>query len=72
MAISVAIEKLKISNQGLNVIRDNIHEQLGDLRSDPRMEGLVDDLEALFETYLATWIKSNSEILDILENQKQD
>jgi phosphatidylserine/phosphatidylglycerophosphate/cardiolipin synthase-like enzyme len=30
-------------------------------------QGLVDDLENLFDSYLKTWIKSNSEILDILK-----
>ena len=65
-----AIKKLEISNQGLKVIQENLDEQLADIRSDPRLEGLVDDLENLFYAYLKTWIKSNTEILDIL-NQEQ-
>ena len=71
MSVFEAIEKLKVSNQGLNVIRDNIHEQLADIRSDPRMDGLVDDLENLFESYLATWVKTNSDVLEILEQETQ-
>ena len=67
MGIDVAIEKLKVSNQGLKVIRDNIHENLADIGSDPRLKGLTNDLESLFESYLATWMKSNSEVLNILE-----
>lgn len=37
---------------------------------DPRLEGLVDDLENLFYAYLKTWIKSNNEIKEILEKEK--
>ncbi len=69
MGIDVAIEKLKASNQSLNQIRDNVHNHLTDIGSDPRMSGLADDLEALFESYLATWMKTNSQVLDILENR---
>ena len=61
------IEKLNVSNRGLNVILNNLHEQLADVRLDPRMDGLTDDLEALFESYLTTWVKTNTQIIDILE-----
>ena len=67
MGVELAIEKLKTSNQGLKIIQENVHEQLGEIVSDPRLEGLVIDLENLFESYLDTWVKSNSEILDILK-----
>jgi|APSaa5957512493_1039668.scaffolds.fasta_scaffold20700_1 hypothetical protein len=67
MGVELAIEKLKTSNQGLKIIQENVHEQLGEIASDPRLEGLVIDLENLFESYLDTWVKSNSEILDILK-----
>jgi len=67
MSVEVAIEKLKTSNRGLNVILNDIHEQLADIRLDPRLEGLTDDLESLFESYLATWVKTNTQIIDILE-----
>jgi len=71
MGIDEAIKKLEVSNQGINVILENLDEQLADLRSDPRLEGLVDDLENLFYAYLKTWIKSNTEILDILNKEKK-
>ena len=67
MGAEMAIEKLKTSNQGLKIIQENIHEQLGELASDPRLEGLTIDLENLFESYLDTWVKSNSDIISILE-----
>ncbi len=71
MAVTEAIKKLEISNQGLNVILENLDEQLADIRLDPRLEGLVDDLENLFFAYLKTWIKSNTEIIEILKKVKQ-
>jgi hypothetical protein len=71
VAIEDAIKKLEISNQGLKVILENLDEQLSDIRADPRLEGLVDDLENLFYAYLKTWIKSNTEILDILNQEKK-
>ena len=70
MGVDEAIKKLEVSNQGLKVILENLDEQLADIRSDPRLEGLVDDLENLFYAYLKTWMKSNTEILDILKKEK--
>jgi hypothetical protein len=67
MSSEDAIKKLETSNQGLKVILEHINEQLADIRLDPRLEGLVDDLENLFYAYLKTWIKSNSEVIDILK-----
>jgi len=66
-----AIEKLETSNKGLKVIIENLDEQLTDIRLDPRLKGLVDDLENLFYAYLKTWIKSNNEIIDILKKEKK-
>ena len=71
MGVDEAIKKLEVSNEGLRVILDNLDEQLADIRSDPRLEGLVDDLENLFFAYLKTWIKSNTEVLEILKKEKQ-
>lgn len=67
MSAEEAIKKLETSNQGLKVILEHLNEQLADIRLDPRLEGLVDDLENLFYAYLKTWIKSNSEVIDILK-----
>ncbi len=71
MAVTEAIKKLETSNQGLNVILENLDEQLADMRLDPRLEGLIDDLENLFFAYLKTWIKTNTEIIKILKKEKQ-
>ena len=71
MGLDEAIKKLETSNDGLKVIVENLDEQLADIRKDPRLEGLVDDLENLFYAYLKTWIKSNSDILDILNKEKK-
>ena len=71
MGVDEAIKKLEISNDGLKVILENLDEQLADIRSDPRLEGLVDDLENLFYAYLKTWVKSNTEIIDILNKEKK-
>ena len=67
MGVQLAIKKLKISNQGLQIIQKNVHDQLGEIATDPRFEGLTVDLENLFESYLDTWVKSNLEIISLLE-----
>ena len=71
MGVDEAIKKLETSNQGLKVILENLDEQLEEIRLDPRLEGLVDDLENLFFAYLKTWIKNNTEILEILKQDKK-
>ncbi len=71
MGIADAIKKLETSNQGLKVILENLDEQLADIRLDPRLEGLIDDLENLFFAYLKTWMKTNNEIIDILKKEKK-
>lgn len=67
MTLNQAITQLQISNQGIGVILDNLDGQLTNIRRDPRLEGLVDDLENLFHSYLKSWMKSNNEVLDILK-----
>ena len=69
MGVEEAIRKLETSNQGLTTILENLDEQFKELRSDPRLEGLVDDLEHLFLAYLKTWVKTNSELLGILKKE---
>jgi hypothetical protein len=71
MGIDEAIKKLETSNDGLKVIIDNLDEQLASIRKDPRLDGLVDDLENLFYAYLKTWVKSNTEVLEILNKEKK-
>lgn len=69
MGAEEAIKKLETSNQGLKVILDNLDEQLKAIRSDPKLSGMVDDLETLFYAYLKTWMKSNNEIIDTLKEK---
>ena len=69
MGVELAIEKLETSNRGLQIIRKNVHEQLGEIATDPKLEGLTIDLENLFESYLDTWVKSN---LDIISDLRKD
>ncbi|QLH10418.1 hypothetical protein [Nitrosarchaeum sp. AC2] len=64
-----AIEKLENSNQGIQVILDHLAEQLSDMKQDPRLEGLMDDLESLFHAYLKTWMKSNTDVITMLKEQ---
>ncbi len=71
MSVASAVKKLETSNQGLNVILENLDEQLKEIRLDPRLEGLIDDLENLFFAYLKTWIKTNTEIISLLKEEKQ-
>ena len=71
MTVDDAITKLETSNQGLAVILENIDEQLADMRLDPRLKGLIGDLENLFFAYLKTWMKTNTEIIDILKKEKK-
>jgi len=71
MTVEDAIKKLETSNQGLAVILENLDEQLADIRLDPKLEGLIDDLENLFFAYLKTWIKTNTEIISLLKEKKK-
>jgi len=69
MGTAQAIQKLETSNQGIQVILDHLEEQLADMKQDPRLEGLMDDLENLFHAYLKTWLKSNTEIITMLKEE---
>ena len=72
MGIDEAIDRLETSNKGLKVLVENLDEQLAYICSDPRLEGLVDDLENLFYAYFKTWNKSNNKSLDIVKNEKKN
>jgi len=71
MGIDDAIKTLEISNQGLKAILENLDEEFTVIRSDPRFEGLVDDLENLFNAYLKTWKNTNTQVLDMLKKEKK-
>lgn len=71
MSVDAAIKKLEISNQGLKVILEHLNENLADMRLDPKLKDVVDDLENLFYAYLKTWIKSNNDILEILTKARK-
>jgi len=70
MTTQDVIKKLETSNQGIQVILDHLDEQLADIRQDPRLNGLMDDLENLFSVYLKTWLKNNTEIIAMLKEEK--
>ncbi len=67
MSKNAAILKLENSNLGLNEILKDIDQTFVNMRSEPKLKGLVGDLENLFHSYLKTWIKSNSDIVDMLK-----
>ncbi len=67
MSKNAVILKLENSNLGLNEILEDIDQTFVNMRSDPKLKGLVGDLENLFYAYLKTWIKSNSDIVDMLK-----
>ncbi len=67
MSKNAVILKLENSNLGLNEVLEDIDQTFVNMRSDPKLKGLVGDLENLFYAYLKTWIKSNSDILDMLK-----
>jgi len=67
MRIEKAIGTLEASNLALNKILEDIDKAFAEIRLDPKMKGLVEDLEDLFDAYLRTWIKTNIEVLDTLK-----
>ena len=67
-----AIEKLDTTNKEQKSNLKLLHEQFIDLQADPRFAGLpMDDLENLFSAYLKTWVKGNTEIMEILLKEKK-
>ena len=52
MGLSLAIEKIETSNQGIGMLLETINEQLDDISQDPRMKNLTGDLKDLSESYL--------------------
>ena len=73
MSVQDAIEKLEASNKEQKVTLEQFHEQFVDIRTDPRFVDLpIDDLENLFLTYLKTWINTNTEIIELLVESKND
>lgn len=68
MGLSLAIEKIETSNHGIDMLLETINEQLDDISQDPRMKNLTGDLKDLFESYLLTWRKNNSEILKLIKS----
>ncbi|WP_299292316.1 hypothetical protein [Nitrosopumilus sp.] len=68
MGIGTAIEKIETSNRGIDMLLETINEQLDEISQDPRMENLTGDLKDLFESYLLTWRKNNSEILTLIKS----
>jgi len=67
MGIDEAIRMLEKSNKELKEILKEVDLTLEGMRSNPRFEGIIEDLENLFNAYLKTWIKSNTDILDVLK-----
>ena len=68
MGVGMAIEKIETSNRGIDMLLETINEQLDDISQDPRMKNLTGDLKDLFESYLLTWRKNNSEILKLIQS----
>ena len=66
MGLDVAISKLETSNQELRETLEQLDEQFNDLRNDPRFVGIIDDLQELALNYLRTWIKQNTQVLELI------
>lgn len=72
MVIIGIIERLEVLNKEQKVTLEQLHEQFIDLQKDPRFAGIpMDELENLFSAYLKTWIKTNTEIIEILLRDKE-
>lgn len=67
MDILDVVQRMKDSNQELELTLGQLHDQFSDLSKDPRFEGVpMDGLEELFLAYLKTWIKTNTSVIESL------
>lgn len=66
MGLDVAISKLESSNAELKNTLEQLDEQFKDLRNDPRFERIIDDLQELALNYLKTWIKMNTQVIEMI------
>ena len=70
MGVAEAVKNLEAANVELRETMEQLGEQFQDLREDPKFGSMVDDLEKLAFNYLSTWIKTNTDVLDILYKEK--
>lgn len=71
MHILEAVEKLENANKENKLNLELLHEQFDDFRADPKFKDLpMNELEELFLSYLKVWIKTNTEIIELLTNRK--
>ena len=71
MSILDVVQKLEDSNKENKSNLEQLHEQFDDLRTDPRFKNLpMEELENLFLEYLRVWIKTNTEIIELLTDKK--
>jgi len=69
MHIPQIVEKLEQLNNEQKITLEQLHEQFEDLSKDPRFSGLpLNELENLFSEYLKTWIKTNNDVIQSLQN----
>ena len=69
MSIFEVVEKLEKSNIESKITLEQLHEQFIDLKKDPRFSGLpMDEVENLFGEYLKAWIKTNNNVIELLQN----
>ena len=69
MGLEAAISKLESSNAELTNTLEQLDEQFKDLQDDPRFEGMLNDLQELAESYLKTWISSNTQVLEMIKSK---
>ncbi len=67
MRLNDAIQKLETSNDGITLILQNIDDNFEEIRTNPRLQELADDLEHILHSYLKAWKATNTEILEFLK-----